>query len=45
MEEQPKPGAVVAQGALDYVKELQSALIRGGLDAQIVRPPKEHCGT
>jgi hypothetical protein len=45
MQEEGKPGAVVAQGGFDYVTELRNALVRGGLAAEIVRPPKEHCGT
>ena len=45
MHETPEGSAIVAQGAFDYVKELEAALLRGGLTARVVRPPKEHCGT
>ncbi|MBK8177307.1 MAG: hypothetical protein IPK67_15325 [Planctomycetes bacterium] len=45
MEPEQRAGVVVAQGGLDYLKELQQMLVRGGLAAQVVRPPKEHCGT
>jgi hypothetical protein len=45
MQPEPRAGVVVAQGALDYLKELQRALARGGVAAEVVRPPKEHCGT
>ncbi|HUR28840.1 MAG TPA: hypothetical protein VM509_11680 [Planctomycetota bacterium] len=45
MDQERVSGAVIAEGSLDYLKELQSALVRGGLAAELVRPPKEHCGT
>ena len=38
-------GAVIAEGSLDYLRELRSALVRGGVESELVRPPKEHCGT
>jgi hypothetical protein len=45
MQQDRQPPTVVAQGGHDYVKELQRALARGGVRAELVRPPKEHCGT
>ena len=45
MQQEPGAGEVIAQGNYDHVKELQAALRRAGLAAEIVRPPKEHCGT
>lgn len=45
MQHDPAGGVVIAKGALDYLKELQATLVRGGLAAELVRPPEEHCGT
>lgn len=45
MQHDPHAGAVIAQGNYDHVKELQAALRSRGVAAEIVRPPKEHCGT
>lgn len=45
MEQDPHDPAVIAQGGLDYLKELKRALERGGVRAELTRPPKEHCGT
>ena len=45
MEREPGTGAVIAQGNLDHLEELKRALLRGGVAAELVRPPKEQCGT
>ncbi|MEO6708656.1 MAG: hypothetical protein ABI054_14515 [Planctomycetota bacterium] len=45
MQPEPGAGAVIAQGNLDHLEELKRALSRGGVAAQLVRPPKEQCGT
>lgn len=45
MHPSPPGAAIVAQGAHDYLRELERALTRRGIEARILRPPKEHCGT
>lgn len=45
MQQHPPGGAVIAKGPLADLKEMREALVRGGVEAQIVRPPAEHCGT
>ncbi|MFN0242610.1 MAG: hypothetical protein ACKVWV_06925 [Planctomycetota bacterium] len=34
---------VVAEGGLDHLRNLERALGREGIAAQVVRPPPEHC--
>ena len=39
------PTAVVAEGSLSTLREIQSALRARGLDGEIVRPPPAQCSS
>jgi len=36
---------VVAEGVLDHLRELRRTLAQGGVGAEIVAPPAQHCSS
>lgn len=39
------PSSVIAEGATDGLREIQRALLRQGIESEIVRPPPAHCSS